>query len=313
MIGSYSISETLVKELIKNQKRDRFWRNLRFFILLLVVGFAFYVGFRFTQGPTMTEEEKKKPYVSLVRLDGYIFSDTDFSARHVLPILQEAFSDKEAKGVVLEINSGGGSPVQATIIENKIRQLKEKYHKKVVVVGEDLLASGAYLVAMGADKVYANPSSIVGSIGVIMEGFGFPEAMKKIGITRRVYTAGNNKDRLDPFMPESEADKNKIQDLLNETHQQFVAIVQASRGDRLKGNSEELFSGDFWTGETALTLGIIDGLGNLADVLPEEFDVNYYVDYSEQVSLLDYIMKGMRTQLDLILTNHHGSPISAQI
>lgn len=313
MIGSYSISEALVKELIKNQKRDRFWRNVRFFILLLVIGFILYHGFRFIQGPTMTEEEKKKAYVSLVRLDGYIFADSDFSARNVLPILQDAFSDKGAKGVVLEINSGGGSPVQAAIIESKIIQLKEKYHKKVVVVGEDLLASGAYLVAMGADKVYANPSSIVGSIGVIMEGFGFPEAIKKIGITRRVYTAGNNKDRLDPFMPESAADKQKIQALLNETHQQFIDLVTASRGDRLNGNPEELFSGDFWTGETALKLGMIDGLGNLADVLPKEFNVNYYVDYSEQASLIDYIMKGMRTQLDFMLTNYHGSPISAKI
>lgn len=313
MNNSYSISETLVKELIKNQKRDRFWRNLRFFILLFVLGSALYLAFRFIQGPEISKEEQKKAYVALVRLDGYIFADTDFSARNVLPILQDAFSDKDAKGVVLEINSGGGSPVQASIIENKILQLKEKYHKKVVVVGEDLLASGAYLVAMGADKVYANPSSIVGSIGVIMEGFGFPEAIKKIGVTRRVYTAGNNKDRLDAFMPESEADKAKIQALLNETHQQFIDIVQTSRGERLSGNPEELFSGDFWTGETALKLGIIDGLGNLADVLPQEFKVNYYVDYSEQPSFIDYIMKGMRTQLDFVLTNYHGSPISAKI
>ncbi len=299
MIGSYSISETLVRDLIKNQKRDRFWRNLRFFIMLLIIGSVLYLGFRFVQGPAVSkEEEKKKDYVSLVRLDGYIFADADFSARNVLPILQDAFSDKDAKGVVLEINSGGGSPVQSTIIEEKILQLKAKYHKKVVVVGEDLLASGAYLVAMGADKVYVSPSSITGSIGVIMEGFGFPEAIKKIGVTRRVYTAGGNKDRLDPVLPESDADKEKIQVLLNETHQQFINIVQTSRGDRLKGDPKELFSGDFWTGETALKLGIVDGLGSLSDVLPKEFNVNYYVDYSEQPTLIEDIMKGMRTELD---------------
>jgi protease-4 len=299
VIGSYSISETLVRDLIKNQKRDRFWRNLRFFIMLLIIGSVLYLGFRFVQGPAVSkEEEKKKDYVSLVRLDGYIFADADFSARNVLPILQDAFSDKDAKGVVLEINSGGGSPVQSTIIEEKILQLKAKYHKKVVVVGEDLLASGAYLVAMGADKVYVSPSSITGSIGVIMEGFGFPEAIKKIGVTRRVYTAGGNKDRLDPVLPESDADKEKIQVLLNETHQQFINIVQTSRGDRLKGDPKELFSGDFWTGETALKLGIVDGLGSLSDVLPKEFNVNYYVDYSEQPTLIEDIMKGMRTELD---------------
>lgn len=303
MTLDFKVTDTLVRDLIKNQKRDRFWRNIRFFIWILLIGSGVY----FTLHGLPGEERKKpdQPYVSLIHLDGFISSETAFSAEKVLPLLEDAFSDKQAKGVVLEINSGGGSPVQAEIIEEKILELKKKFNKKVIVVGQDVLASGAYLVAMGADEVYVNQDTITGSIGVIMEGFGFTDTIKKLGISRRVYTAGDNKDRLDPFEPVSTADKEKITNLLDETHAHFVEIVTTSRGKRLKGDPAELFSGDFWIGSQALPLGLVDGLGNTSDLLPRVFNVSHYVDYSQEPSVIDYLVKGVKTQLDWTLSYQH--------
>ena len=307
---NYNVSDTLIRELLKNQKRDRFWRNIRFLVWVLLIGTGlFFVLHGF---PSEERSKPNAPYVALIRLDGFISSDAPFSAVKVLPQLEQAFADKEAKGVVLEINSGGGSPVQAEIIEQKIIELKNKTHKKVIVIGEDVLASGAYLIAMGADEVYVNQDTITGSIGVIMEGFGFTDAIKKLGVTRRVYTAGSHKDRLDPFAPVSTEDKEKIMTLLDETHTHFVETVTTSRGSRLKGDPAELFSGDFWIGSQALQLGIVDGLGNMSDVLPRVFHVTHYVDYSEEPSILDSVLKGMKTELDWTLSYHHDK-LSAQL
>lgn len=301
---NYDISENLIRDLIKNQKRDRFWRNIRFFIwIVLILAGVFFAFNGFPEERAMPD----KPYVAFIRLSGIIMPDSDFSAEKVIPQLEEAFADKKAKGVVIDINSGGGSPVQSQIIEEKIVELKNRYHKKVVVIGEDLLASGAYLVAMGADDVYVNEDTIAGSIGVIMEGFGFNDAIEKLGVSRRVYTAGDHKDRLDPFEPVNPEDQAKIQALLDEAHDHFIQIVKTSRGDRLKGDEKELFSGDFWIGSRALQLGIVDGLGNISDVLPKVFNVQHYVDYSEEPSIIQSLFKGMRSELDLNLSYHRNA------
>lgn len=307
---NYNVSDNLIRDLIKNQKRDRFWRNIRFFIWVLLIGMGlFFVLHGF---PNEERSKPNAPYVALIRLDGFISLDTSFSAEKVLPQLEEAFADKQAKGVVLVIDSGGGAPVQAEIIEQRIIELKKQFNKKVVIIGEDVLASGAYLVAMGADEVYVNQDTLTGSIGVIMEGFGFTDAIKKLGVSRRVYTAGNHKDRLDPFAPVSAEDKAKILGLLNETHTHFVEIVTNSRGNRLKGKPQELFSGDFWIGSEALKLGLVDGLGNVSDVLPRVFNVTHYVDYSEEPSIFDSVVKGIKTELDWTLSYHHDK-LSAQL
>lgn len=307
---NYNVTDPLIRDLIKNQKRDRFWRNIRFFIWILLIGTGLFFTLTGISGKVRSKPDA--PYVALIRLDGFISSDSAFSAVKVLPQLEQAFADKDAKGVVLEINSGGGAPVQAEIIEQRIIELKKQFHKKVIVIGEDVLASGAYLIAMGADEVYVNQDTITGSIGVIMEGFGFTDAIKKIGVSRRVYTAGNHKDRLDPFEPVSAEDKEKITELLDETHKHFVEIVTNSRGNRLKGDPQELFSGDFWIGSQALELGIVDGLGNMSELLPQVFNVKHYVDYSEEPSLLDSVLKGVKTELDWTLSYHHDK-LSAQL
>lgn len=304
---NYNVSDNLIRELLKNQKRDRFWRNIRFFIWILLIGTGLFF---ILNGFSEEHEKPTKPYVAFIRLDGFISSDSSFSAEKVIPQLEQAFADKKAKGVVLDINSGGGSPVQASIIEQRILELKKQYNKKVIVIGEDVLASGAYLVAMGADEVYVNQDTLTGSIGVIMEGFGFTDAIKKLGITRRVYTAGDHKDRLDPFENVSPKDREKITDLLNTAHEHFIDTVKASRANRLKGDFSELFSGDFWIGSQALQLGIVDGLGNVSDILPRVFNVTHYVDYSEQPSPIDYILKGVKTELDWTLSYNHDALIA---
>jgi protease-4 len=227
-----------------------------------------------------------------------------------VPSLNRAFADKAAKGVILLINSPGGSPVQASIIHDKIEQLKKKYHKKVIEVGEDTRASGAYLVATAADKIYVNSDTITGSIGVIMNGFGFADTIKKLGITRRVFTAGTNKDRMDPFLPLNPVDTTKIHKVLNAVHQNFINDVLAGRKGKLHGDQKELFSGDFWTGQQATQLGLVDGTANLWTVMQDQFGVQHYKSYSARPSIIQMLTRGIQSQLHLGLSNS-TTPIQA--
>ena len=288
-----------MRDFIKEKRSDRRWKNFRFLLGFFVIIAIGLLVFSQAGTPPMLSDE----YVSLVRLNGMIGPGEDFSAETILPILKEAFGDKKAKGVILNINSGGGTPVQASIMYDAIIELKNKYHKKVIVVGEDIMASGAYYVAAAADKIYVNPNTITGSIGVIMKEFGFPELIKKVGIERRVYTAGANKDRLDPFLPQSQEDINKIRQVINEVHENFEHAVEAGRKGKLHGDPNELFSGDFWSGQTALKLGLVDGLGNLSSVMRDEFHVSEYKDYSQQPSILKNVIGHVGTSLNMML-NH---------
>jgi protease-4 len=294
------VTSELVRDLINEKKADRRWRNIRFFIVIFIL--VAMVVMLLPEKSAMTAGEKGKGHVSLVRLDGMIAPGQGFSAEEVLPVLKDAFADKQAKGVVLVINSGGGTPVQASIMHDAIMDYKKKYHKKVVVVGEDLLASGAYYVAVAADKIYVNPNTITGSIGVIMKGFGFPDAMKKVGIERRVYTAGVNKDRLDPFLPQSKEDIAKIRQVIDEIHANFQQVVLEGRQGKLHADSSVLFTGDFWSGPTALKLGLVDALGNLSDVLHVEFDDAHYQEYTEAPSVLKSLMGQFGVSLDALMS-----------
>jgi len=297
-----SLEKTLVDTLIKERRSDRRWKIIRSFVWAGVV--LLYAFLIFSPKSKNTDASTSKPYVSMIRLNGAILPSTRFSARKVIPELNRAFSDKKAKGVVLVINSPGGSPVQASIIHDKIEQLKQKYHKKVVVVGLDTLASGAYLVATAADKIYVNPDTLTGSIGVVMSGFGFNDAIEKLGISRRVFTAGTNKDRLDPFKPLNPSDATKVHKVLNQVHQSFIEDVLQGRKGKLQGNREALFSGDFWTGTTAVKLGLADGTGNVWDVIKNEYGVTHYKDYSARPSLLQTIIGGARTELHVFLAEN---------
>lgn len=289
----------LVTALLSEQRSARRWKNARFFIwifLFLLFCFLFILPL-FSSGSS--EANDHHPYVALVRLNGIIMPSMPFSAEKTLPVLNEAFHDKSAKGVVLLINSPGGSPVQASIIHDKILQLKEKYHKQVIVVAEDALASGAYLVATAADKIFVNRDTVTGSIGVIMEGFGFTDLIKKIGVSRRVFTAGANKDRLDPFEPMNTADQDKIQNILKIVHQDFINDVLAGRKGKLNGDLTELFSGDFWTGSQAVKLGLVDGTANIWDAMQNTFSTTHYRDFTPRQNLLESLLQGVSTQLHL--------------
>lgn len=301
----------LMRDFLKEKRADRRWKNIRFFLGILIV--VLVIGFGVSQlTPSVTDGEDGKGYIALVRLNGMIGPGEDFSAENVLPILKNAFSDKEAKGVILDINSGGGTPVQASIIHDAILRLKAKYHKKVVVVGEDLLASGAYFVSVSADKIYVNPNTLTGSIGVIMRGFGFTDLIKKIGVERRVYAAGDNKDRLDPFLPQKPEDIAKIRQVIDEVHQNFEAVVLEGRKGKLKGNKQSLFSGDFWSGISAQKLGLVDGLGNLTDVMQTEFGVHRYKDYSASPSILRSLVGQVGTSMSMAMS-HDQIPVLTKL
>ena len=219
---------------------------------------------------------KKKTIIPHVRLTGVIGNAGRFNKGMDLAgqqdILKKAFAIKKIKYVAISINSPGGSPVQSHLIYSYIRQLADKKNIKVLIFAEDVAASGGYLISCAGDEIYANSSSIIGSIGVISASFGFKELIKKMGIERRIYTAGKNKSTLDPFVDEKEEDIKRLKDIQLELHADFIKVVETSRGKKLKDpEKNNIFTGEFWTGASALKLGLIDGIGNADQILKEKF------------------------------------------
>lgn len=218
---------------------------------------------------------KKRAVVPVVRLSGVIASGgglrRGISLEAVEPQLKKAFSIRRAKAVALIINSPGGSPVQSALIGQRVRDLARKADVPVLAFCEDVAASGGYWLAAAADEIYANAASVIGSIGVVSAGFGFDRAIEKLGVDRRVYTAGARKMILDPFKPEAEEDVARLKSLQAEIHQQFIDHIVDRRGGKLKGAHEDLFSGAFWTGATAVELGLIDGLGECRALITKRF------------------------------------------
>ena len=219
---------------------------------------------------------KKKKIISHIKLTGIIGNvgkfrqGIEYSGQE--NIIRKAFSVKKAQAVAITINSPGGSPVQSHLIYKFIREQAKKHKKKVIVFAEDVAASGGYLIACSGDEIYANSSSIIGSIGVIYSSFGFKDLIQKIGVQRRVYTAGKNKSTLDPFLEEKDEDIKRLKNIQLELHQDFIDVVEESRGAKLnKESGIELFSGEFWSGKKAVELGLIDGIGNAEQILREKF------------------------------------------
>ncbi len=230
-------------------------------------------------------------HTALVDLDGVIEADGDANADSVITGLRAAFENTAAAGVILRTNSPGGSPVQAAYINDEIKRLRDKHPETpLYAVIVDMCASGCYYAVAGADKIFASKSSIVGSIGVLMDGFGFEEGMKKLGIERRLLTAGEHKGILDPFSPLDAQSRRHAQGMLNEIHQQFIDVVKRGRGDALKGG-KELFSGLFWTGEQARKLGLIDEFGSASYVAREVIGAEDIVDYTIQPRFFDRLAK----------------------
>lgn len=230
-----------------------------------------------------------KEHTALVEVDGIIAPDTKASADKIVTGLRNAFKDKKTKGVILRMNTPGGSPVQSRYVNQEITRLKKKYPDiPVYAVVVDMCASGGYYIATAADKIYADQGSIVGSIGVLMNGFGFVEGMESLGIERRLMTAGENKGIMDPFSPISEKDREHLQRMLDQLHTQFIDTVREGRGDRLKADDyPEVFSGLFWSGEEAKEIGLIDGFGSSSYVAREIIGVEDIVDFTQEDDVWD--------------------------
>ena len=246
---------------------------------------------------------RRKPVVPVVRLNGVIMHSSRIGQRGlsleaVEPQLKKAFSVKHAKAVALIINSPGGSPVQSSLIGQRIRDLASRADVPVLSFCEDVAASGGYWLAASADEIIANPASIIGSIGVVSAGFGFDKAIAKLGIERRVYTAGEAKVTLDPFQPERDEDVARLKALQTDIHQQFISHIEARRGSRLKGAHEDLFNGAFWTGARAVELGLVDSLGECRQTILQRFGDDTEVMFIEpKRNFLSFGLPGMRSQL----------------
>jgi protease-4 len=281
------VIEKLATAALREQQRARRWG---IFFKLLTFGYItifllLMFNLRFEDGLTAGK------HTALVEVVGVIDSKGDASADRVTSALQNAFKDKNTQGIILRINSPGGSPVQAGIIYDEIRRLRGLYPNiPMYAVVEDLCASGGYYIAAAADKIYVDKASIVGSIGVLMDGWGFTGTMEKLGIERRVLTAGENKAFMDPFSPADETQKKHAQTMLAEIHQQFIDVVRKGRGKRLK-DSPDLFSGLMWTGAKSIELGLSDAFGNVDFVAREVIKAEDIVDYTQKENFAERFAK----------------------
>jgi len=284
----------LMDDVLLERRRDRRHKNVRFALIfggIALMMLSYLYVFVVLNGG-VSGAAPAGPYAAIVQLKGPIADGSSANAVSVSRALTRAFKDPRAAGVVLYVNSPGGSPVQSSIIYDRILALKAEHpEKRIVTVATDTLASGAYFVASATDRIYVNRSTIAGSIGVVSDGFGFTDALKHLGVERRVFTAGENKARLDPFIPLTDADKAKIADVLSEIHTHFIDSVKAGRGDRLSFEAAGLFEGDVWTGNQALEMGLVDALGDLTSVLDQEFGVEHARDYTIKPAFLERIMK----------------------
>jgi len=226
-------------------------------------------------------------HTAIIEINGTIAADTEASADNIVGGLRAAFKNKNTVAVIMRINSPGGSPVQAGYVNDEIKRLRAKYpDTKIYAVIADMCASGGYYIAAAADEIYADKASIVGSIGVLMNGFGFVDTMKKLGVERRLITAGKHKGTLDPFSPIKPEELKHVQSLLDGVHQQFINVVKEGRGDRLK-ETPDLFSGYFWNGEEGIKLGLVDGLGSSSYVAREVIGVDNLVDFTVRAGYFD--------------------------
>jgi protease-4 len=278
--------EKLAFASLHEQRLARRWRI--FIRLAWLTLFAAVAWFGFSQGNA--GKNVTTPHTAVITIKGEIASGAEASAELVVSSLRAAFEDSGAKGVVLLINSPGGSPVQAGIINDEVKRLKALHKKPVFAVVEESAASAAYYIAVSADKIFVDKASIVGSIGVLMDGFGFTGLMDKVGVERRLMTAGENKGFLDPFSPQTEAQRAYAQNMLNQIHQQFIAVVKEGRGQRLK-ETPETFSGLFWSGQQAIELGLADQLGSLDFVAREVVKAEDIVDYTQRDNVAERLVK----------------------
>ena len=278
--------EKLLLADVRERRAARRWRIVRSLLWMLLFGALIWVLF----SDALPTSAPATPHTAMLAIKGEIADEAEASAEFVLPALRSAMEDKGAQALVLLINSPGGSPVQAGLITDEIHRLRALHKKPVYAVVEETAASAAYYIASAADKIYVDKASIVGSIGVLINGFGFVDTLDKLGIERRLLTAGENKGFLDPFSPQSEAHKQHAQTMLQQIHRQFIDVVKKGRGERLK-ETPEMFSGLFWTGEQAVQLGLADDFGSLDSVARDVVKADKLVDYTNKKNLAERFAK----------------------
>ena len=297
--------EQLALSVVTEQRQARRWRNgIRLAWLVFVVVLV-WLGWE--RGAA--QADVSKPHTAVIEIKGEIASGGDASAELVVSSLRSALEDEGPQGVVLLINSPGGSPVQAGIINDEIHRLRAKYNKPVYAVVEESCASAAYYIAVAADKIFVDKASIVGSIGVLMDGFGFTGLMDKLGVERRLLTAGENKGFLDPFSPQTERQRQFAQSMLDQIHQQFIAVVKAGRGSRLK-ETPEMFSGLFWTGQQSIDMGLADQLGTLDYVAREVIKAEDVIDYTRRDNVAERLVKRFGASIgEAAVKAMHATPV----
>lgn len=278
--------EKLAFATLHEQRARRRWG-----IFFRLLGFAYLTFILFAVVDWGADGDQQQRHTALVNLDGVIQAKGEANGEKLVAALNSAFEAEQAAGVILRINSPGGSPVQAGIIYDEIRRLRGKYpDKPLYAVVEDICASGGYYVAAAADRIYVDKASIVGSIGVLMDGFGFTGTMDKLGVERRLLTAGDNKGFLDPFSPQMPQQKEHAQLLLNDIHQQFIEVVKAGRGERLK-EAPDTFSGLMWTGRQSVERGLADDFGNVDSVARDVLKAEKVLDYSVKDNIAERFAK----------------------
>ncbi|MES2994314.1 MAG: signal peptide peptidase SppA [Pseudomonadota bacterium] len=281
------VAEQFARDMLRDRRADRRWRNffrLSWLLLVMAIAYALFAARNHVTTPT-------GPHTALIEVRGEIAAGAEASAENLLPGIKTAFEDEGAKAIVLRINSPGGSPVQAGILYDEIRRLKKLHPtKKVYAVVEETCASGAYYIAVAADEIYADKASVVGSIGVLMDSFGATGLMDKLGVERRLITAGENKGLGDPFSPLQPKHRAYLQAMIDQIHQQFIAVVKQGRGSRLK-EGPDTFSGLFWNGEQALKMGLVDHLGNLDHVARDVIQAEEVIDYTPKENVAERLAK----------------------
>lgn len=284
-----NVLEKLAMSAIQEQRRTRRWG-----IFFKLLTFA-YLFFLFAMLMDLVGDNSDglagDKYTALIEVRGVIAADSMANADNLIGSLQDAYQDKQTAGIILRVNSPGGSPVQAGLVNDEIKRLRALHPDiPLHVVVEDMCASGGYFIAAAADNIYVNKASIVGSIGVLMDGFGFTGTMQKLGVERRLMTAGENKGFMDPFSPRDPKHEAFTKSLLNDIHQQFIAVVRDGRGKRLK-ETPEMFSGLFWTGDKAIAMGLADGLGSVDSVARDIIKAETVVDFTARENIADRLAK----------------------
>lgn len=271
---------------LKEQQSQRRWK------LGMRLVWVFFLGFLVWQVDSLNSPATHTsfPHTALVTVLGEIGPDTEASAENVMTAMRTALEDPGSKALILLINSPGGSPVQAGLINDEITRLRDLHNKPIYAVVEESCASAAYYIAVAADQIYVDKASLVGSIGVLMDGFGFTGLMDKLGVERRLMTAGENKGFLDPFSPQTEPQRQHAQAMLNQIHTQFIDVVKKGRGDRLK-ETPELFSGLFWSGQQAVDLGLADSLGSIDGVARDVVKAPDVIDYTQRENVAERLVK----------------------